>query len=480
MRKSLGALLSCLMASAAAADQSVVTYHNAANRDGLYVDSALTWAAAPKIKLDTAFNASVDGLIYAQPLYWLPAGKPGQLIVATEQNFVYALDAATGKQIWAKSLGAPVPLSKLPCGNINPMGVTGTPVLDLSAERVYLEAFVETASGPRHFVFALSLANGAIAWQADIGAELGALHRTFDEQPQGQRSALALINGNLYVPYAGHFGDCGVYNGMVVGLNVAKHAVFGAWSTKTQGGGSWGQSGVAWDGSALYVTTGNVFGASTVWGGSEAVVRLPLTLADPTANPAEFFAPANWHTLDERDLDLGGTSAIPFLAPSTERVLALGKDGNAYLLNPENLGGVGHPIETVHVSTGEIRTAIATFPSSNAAMVVYGAGGGGTGAACPSGQSGNLVMLAVTLMTVKTAWCVAAGGQTAPIVTTTDGRSNPIVWVAGSKGIDGYRGTDGKLLVSATGGGTSLGEAMLFANGRFYTGSSGRLFAYSF
>jgi hypothetical protein len=79
-----------------------------------------------------------------------------------------------------------------------------------------------------------------------------------------------------------------------------------------------------------------------VWGGSEAVVRLPLTLADPTANAAYFFTPTNWHTLDEEDLDLGGTSAIPVLTPTIERVLALGKDGNAYLVNPENLDGVGH------------------------------------------------------------------------------------------------------------------------------------------
>jgi hypothetical protein len=55
----------------------------------------------------------------------------------------------------------------------------------------------------------------------------------------------------------------------------------------------------------MYVTTGNAFDASTVWGGSEAVVRLPLTLADPTANDADFFTPTNWHTLDEEDLDLG-------------------------------------------------------------------------------------------------------------------------------------------------------------------------------
>jgi outer membrane protein assembly factor BamB len=486
----MGAILSCAMVvyataagiGKAVADESVITYHNAADRSGLYVVPTLTWAEASAVKQDTGFHAGVDGWVYAQPLYWVPRTGGAALIVATEQNFVYALDASTGKQIWVKSLGTPVPLKALPCGNLNPMGVTGTPVIDPVAEIVYLEAYVDTASGPRHFVFGLSLATGATApgWPVDIGKGLGVLHHTFDETPQGQRSALALINGKLYVPYAGHDGDCGLYNGIVVGLNTAKPGVFGEWSTKTQGGGSWGQSGVAFDGAALYVTTGNAFGASTVWGGSEAVVKLPLTLADPTANDTDFFTPTNWHSLDERDRDLGGTSAIPVWTPTIERVLALGKDGNAYLINPENLGGVGHEIAVTHVSTGEIRTAMAVFPSTSSAMVVYGAGGGGAGAACPKGQSGNLVMLKVTPSAISPAWCSSYSGAGAPIVTTTDGKSNPIVWVAGARGIYGFRGTDGKLLASPTGVGTPLGEAMLFANRRFYVATANALFAFTY
>ena len=474
-----------VVAANAAADESVITYHNAADRSGLYVAPTLTWTKAPTVKLDTSFHAGVDGWVYAQPLYWVPPTGAGRLIVATEQNFVYALDASTGKQIWAKSLGAPVPLSKLPCGNINPMGVTGTPVIDPVAAIVYLEAFVETASGPRHYVFGLSLATGAIAsgWPIDVGKGLAALHHSFDETPQGQRSALALIDGKLYVPYAGHYGDCGVYNGIVVGLNTARPAVFGAWSTKTQGGGSWGQSGVAWDGASLYVTTGNAFGASTVWGGSEAVVRLPLTLADPTANDADFFAPTNWHTLDLRDLDLGGTSAIPVNTPVVPRVLALGKDGNAYLLNRDNLGGVGHEIAATKVSTGEIISAMATYPVSDAAMVAFSTNG--EGAACPKGQSGKLVMLKVSPSAVATVWCATFNGLGAPIVTTTDGKSNPIAWVAGAQGdnkLYGFRGTDGKLLAAVAGGSAPIQgfQTILWANGRLYVAANGAIYAFAY
>ena len=480
--------LTLLMAAAAgvggaAADESVVTYHGAADRSGLYVAPALTWAKAATVRLDAGFNATVDGAVYSQPLYWVPpaGGGAARIIVATENNFVYALDAGTGAQIWETSLGTPVPLSALPCGNINPMGVTGTPTIDPTTGIVYLEAFVETPSGgPRHMVFGLSLATGKLApgWPVDVANGLAALGRGFNNAPQGQRSALTLVNGKLYVPYAGHYGDCGTYNGMVVGFNLAKPGVFGFWSTETTGGGSWGQSGVAFDGTSMFVTTGNAFGSSTSWGGSEAVIRLPPTLTNPTQD-ADFFAPTNWHTLDHEDLDLGGTSAIPIDTPVTARVLALGKDGNAYLLNRENLGGIGHQIAVTQVSTSEISTAMATYPGADAARVAFE----GQGAACPSGQSGNLVMLRITPSAIATAWCASFNGSGAPIVTTTDGKTDPIVWVAGAQGdgkLYGFRGTDGKLLAAAAGGSAPIQgfQTILWANGRFYVAADGAVYAF--
>ena len=483
--------LTVLMAAAAgvggpAAAQSVVTYHGAADRSGLYAAPGLTWAKAATVQLDAGFQATVAGAVYGQPLYWVPpaGGGAARIIVATEQNYVYALDASTGAQIWEKSLGTPVPASALPCGNIKPtMGVTGTPTIDPTTGIVYLEAYVQTSTGgPRHMVFGLSLATGNLApgWPVDVANGLAALNRGFNNAPQGQRSALTLVNGKLYVPYAGHDGDCGTYNGMVVVFNLAAPGVFGAWSTETQGGGSWGQSGVAFDGTSMFVTTGNAFGSSTSWGGSEAVIRLPATLTNPTQD-ADYFAPANWHTLDQEDLDLGGTSAIPINAPVVARVLALGKDGNAYLLNSENLGGIGHAIAKTQVSTDEIRTAMATYPGADAARVAFE----GQGSACPSGQSGNLVMLRITPSAIATAWCASFNGSGAPIVTTTDGKANPIVWVVGAGGdgkLYGFRGTDGKLLAAAAGGSAQIEgyQTILFANGHFYVAADGAVYAFAY
>ena len=239
-----------------------------------------------------------------------------------------------------------------------------------------------------------------------------------------------------------------------------------------------GQSGVAFDGASMFVTTGNAFDSSRSWGGSEAVIRLTPTLGNPTQD-ADFFAPVNWRGLDANDLDLGGTSAIPINTPVTPRVLALGKDGNAYLLNRENLGGIGRQIAVAHVSSNEIITAMATYPVSDGAMVAFE----GQGAACPGGHSGNLVMLKITPSAIATRWCAAFGGSGAPIVTTTNGKANPIVWIAGAQGdgkLYGFRGTDGARLAAVAGGSAAIErfQTVLSANGRLYVAADGAVYAF--
>ena len=108
----------------------VLQHHRNGTRDGLYVEPLITQAAAARIHRDTTFSASLPGPTYAQPLYVTsgPGNRPA-LIVATEQNAVLAIDAADGSRIWESHLGSPVPLAQLPCGDIDPVGITGTPVV---------------------------------------------------------------------------------------------------------------------------------------------------------------------------------------------------------------------------------------------------------------------------------------------------------------------------------------------------------------
>ncbi len=471
----------------------VLEHHGNPSRSGLYIVPSLTWEAARGLHRDPGFRAEVAGPVYAQPLYWAPpGGGTPLLIVATEQNLVYALDATTGALAWKTSLGAPAPRSALPCGNIDPMGVTGTPVIDEQTQAVYLDAMMLKARGapPRHEVFALSLKDGSVrpGWPVDVEAALAAKGETFASAEQGQRGALAIVGDRLYVPYGGHFGDCGAYHGRVVGISLAAPTRVLSWSTAARGGGIWAPGGVVSDGHALYVTTGNTMGAKA-WGGGEAVIRLGLDLTF-SGRPQDYFAPANWRDLDDGDLDLGGTNpllvTLPGAAPA-ELALALGKDGNAYLLDRQALGGIGGGLRAKRVSQGPIRTSPATFAGDDGVYVAFQ----GRGVDCPAGEGGDLTVLKISAGAppdLRVAWCAAAGGRGSPIVTTTDGRSNPIVWTADAEGdnrLRGYRGDTGEVVFAGGATAESMGpvrrfQTVIAAARRFYVAGDKEIYAFAF
>lgn len=214
---------------------SVLTYHGGIDRRGHFIVPALTWERARTLRLDGAFHAKFSGHTYAQPLYWRAAEPDASLlVVATEDNVVRALDSKSGREVWSRSLGAPVPLSALPCGNIDPVGVTGTPVIDAAREAIYLDAAVGGDKGPRHLVHALSLKDGSDieGWPIDITEALAKAHQSFEPLYQNQRGALSILKGTLYVPFGGHYGDCGDYRGFVVGISLADSQRVVSWATR--------------------------------------------------------------------------------------------------------------------------------------------------------------------------------------------------------------------------------------------------------
>ena len=219
--KCLGVLVLAMSIAGTGYGQSVPTYHANLERSGNIIVASLTWERARNIHLDPTFHPRIAGHFYAQPLYWRPQGAgAGQLLVATEDNNVYAIDAGSGREIWARSVGGPVPLSTLPCGNIDPLGITGTPVIDEAAQAIYAAAMVADPAGPHHRVFALSLKDGSVlpGWPVDVAEALAARGGRFNARDQNQRGALAILGGRVYVPYGGHYGDCGEYRGWVVGI----------------------------------------------------------------------------------------------------------------------------------------------------------------------------------------------------------------------------------------------------------------------
>jgi len=484
-----GVLATALAVSGAAhADSSVLTYHGAIDRSGRYVVPDLTYERARGLHLDASFHATFRGGVYAQPLLWRePRSDKATLIVATDQDEVYAIDAASGAQIWRRTLGEPVPRSALPCGNLPTLGVTGTPVIDPARAAVYLDAMVMRAGEPRHEIYALALADGSIepGWPVDVAT---VLKGAFTPAVQNQRGALALFAGRVFVPYSGHYGDCGDYHGVVVGVSESDPGKVESFSTRARGGGIWGQGGVTGDGGSLFVATGNTFDA-TAWSDGEAVLRFGPSLARPV-DAHDYFAPSKWNWLDRADQDLGGSAPIPLDVPSAKGVhkliFAIDKTGEAYLLDRDRLGGIGHPLTSAHVMANVAIVSPAVWSAGDSVFVALQ----GYGANCPPDKSGKgLVALKIRVdptPTIDTAWCAAvSGNRGAPIVTTTDGSANPIIFILSPEGenrLYAFRGDTGELLASPPDHlrGVHRFQTIIASGNRLYVASGGQVYAFTF
>ena len=462
------------------AQVNVTQEHNNLSRDGLYIDGAFTPAAAAGLTRDLNFNGTISGNVYAQPLY-IEGGPNGPMIIAvTESNNVYALNAITGSVIWSRNVGPPV-TSGLPCGNISPLGITGTPVVDLASRSLFFDAMTDGAT-KKHFIYSLNVDTGATnpGWPVDVNATATYNGMTFTSLVQNERGGLALVNGIVYVAWSGHLGDCGTYHGWVVGVPINNPSSVGAWATTAIGGGIWGHGGVASDGTNMFVVTGNTFGTNGVWMGGEAIIRLQ---AGPifTGQPTNYWAPTNWLSLDNGDTDLGGVSAtvidVPGATPS-QLVLALGKDRNAYLVNRNNLGGIAAPVASANVSSTVNRgTSVVTYHTSQGTYFAFHNDGSAISA---------YKVTATNPPTIVSAWTVSQNGRGSPWVTTTNGTNNVIVWVVGTQGdqrLHGYDGDTGVVIYAGGGAnelmsGTRQWNTGMVARGRIYFGADNKVYAF--
>ena len=155
----------------------------------------------------SSWTAAVDGAVYAQPLV-----VGSEVIVATENDSVYALDASSGAVRWSRHLAAPV-TGGLPCGNIDPSGITGTPVADVATGRLWVVTFTAQPAY-RHTLWELDLATGQTVSQRPIDVSGS------DPRAQQERGALVLLGSRVYVPFGGLYGDCSDYKGRVVGAPI--------------------------------------------------------------------------------------------------------------------------------------------------------------------------------------------------------------------------------------------------------------------
>ena len=186
------------------AQVDVTQFHNHDSRDGLYVDAAFTRGAAANLTRDLNFDGTIAGKVYAQPLY-IEGGPKGKsmIIVVTESNNVYALDAANGSIIWQRNVGEPVSANDLLCTKLDPIGITGTPVVNLASRALFFDAMITPDSGQtmKHLILSLNVDTGDInpGWPMDVEATATYNGIHFDPAIQMQRPALAIVGNILYV-----------------------------------------------------------------------------------------------------------------------------------------------------------------------------------------------------------------------------------------------------------------------------------------
>jgi hypothetical protein len=453
---------------------NVTQKNNNLSRDGHYIDAAFTPANAANLTRDLNFNGTIAGNVHAQPLY-IEGGPNGPtVIVVTASNNVYALNANTGVPNWSRTDIGPAVTSGLNCGNINPVGIIGTPAVDLASRSLFFDALIQ-GNPIKHFVYSLNVDTGATNanWPADLNnAGIG-----FTSLDQEDRGALALVNGIVYVPFSGYLGDCGNYNGWVVGVQIDNPLMVAGWHTQASKGGIWGHSGVASDGTNMFVITGNTIGTGGTWGGGEAIIRLQ---AGPvfSGQTTDYWAPTNWLSLDNSDTDLGGCSAILIHVPGatpSDLVLALGKDGNAYLVNRDNLGGITAPVAHLDNVDGVIRgQSSATYTTPLGTYFVFRA----------SGEIRAYKVTATDPPTIMFAWSANQSGQGSPWVTTTDSTNNAIVWVVGAEGDDrlhGYNGDTGAVVYTGTDqmSGTRKWNSGIVAGGSIYVANDNKVYKFN-
>ena len=376
-------------------------YDRTAERSGVSVSSP-----APGV-VRQSWTASVDGAVYAQPLV-----VGSEVIVATENDSVYALSASSGAVLWTRHLASPV-TGGLPCGNINPSGITGTPVAAPATGRLWVVTFTAQPAY-QHTLWELDLATGRTDWQRSIDVSGS------DPRAQQQRGALTLLGSRVYVPFGGLDGDCSDYKGRVVGALASGSGPVVSFTTPNQReAGIWAPAGESVRDGSLYVATGNGTPYDQV-DDSDSVLRLSPGLA-----VQDRFTPASFAALSAGDLDFGSTA--PALLPDG-LIFQIGKQGTGYVLNGSRLGGTGGELASSHLCEGGFggdavdgSTVVFSCYTSLRAIEVT-----------PTGQ-------------IHILWSVTGYAAGPPII------AGGVVWdVSRAALLSGFRLSDGKLVFSAT------------------------------
>ena len=378
----------------------VFTYRNNLARDGTNPQEyALTSSNVTTDAFGKLFSCAVDGNVYTQPL-WVPqltigGSKHNVVFVGTQHASVYAFDAdaAPCSTLWhadllstahgATSGETPVPDADAGSGehDITPeIGITGTPVIDPTFNRLFVVVKSEGPTGTFHQrLHALDLTTGSEKTNSPVnisasvvgaGYDSSGVTVTFSPRTQNQRAGLALVNGVVYIVWAAH-DDADPYHGWIIGYDAVSLSRATAYNVTADGqrGGIWmgGAAPAADSANAIYISTGNgtMDHDSTVTPNTDLGDSvLKLTTSSGLAL-GDWFSPFNQSDLESQDLDLGsgGVLLLPDQTSGPAHLLVTGgKDGTLYVIDRDSMG---HFCGSCTATTGDTN-AVQTFGGSNA------------------------------------------------------------------------------------------------------------------
>jgi hypothetical protein len=436
-----------------------ITWRNDNSRDGVNSnETTLTTANVNSTTFGKVGEFTVNGRIDGQILYLSQISISGQMknviYFATENNMVYAVDAdsisgTSATVLWSKSLVPTGEAAAIPeqqgggCGNVNPIGIEGTPVIDRGRNAIYLvtKTMSTTTNTTQFFrLHAMDLTNGnelfsgpttITATYAGTGGNASGGIVTFSPRDQSNRPALLESGGNIYVAFGGQFGDCGKYSGFLMSYSADTLDLGSAidLNPNSSMGGMWNSgAGPSADvAGSVYVATANTGDFPSI--GTNDYPDSVVSLTDSgTLTVGDYWTPDNAGTLDEDDLDMGsaGVLILPDLADNASVVhklaVAAGKDGNMYVLNRGDLGEfmstTNNIVQTIKINgTGAVNNNFSTPAYFNNNVYV-----------CPSSETLKAFAVSnaqlATTATMSTTPAISSSGFTI----SANGTSNGIVW----------------------------------------------------